>query len=228
MATTDTGTTASDTTASGTTAAIAEDEAAAAAAAGANPGLLGLPTFVAGAIPLGLFLVGYQDGAAAGLIVNIILVAGLGLLISCIWAIKVGAGAVAAIFGIFAAFWLSFALLVLGNTHGWFVPAGLEPEVVAAAGLGGTIVYLIAWTIAVLVLTIATLRLPLAFTVLFALVALTFFLVLLGNLTADTIWATIAGYVVFAFTAVGVYLFLDAMGQATGGKAMPLGNPILK
>lgn len=216
---TDTDSTATDT--------ATEEAAAAAATAGNNPGLLGLPTFAAGAIPLGLFLVGYKDGATGGLLVNIILVAGLGLLISTIWAIKVGSGAVAAIFGIFACFWLSFALLVLGNTHGWFVPAGLEPEAVAAAAAGGTAVYLIAWTIAVLALVLATLRLPLAFTVLFFLVDLTFFLVLLANLTSESAWATIAGYVVFAFTVVGVYLFMDAMGQATGGKAMPLGRPIM-
>jgi uncharacterized protein len=33
--------------------------------------------------------------------------------------------------------------------------------------------------------------------------------------------------VVFAFALVGVYLFVDAMGQATGGKPMPMGKPII-
>ncbi len=70
-------------------------------------------------------------------------------------------------------------------------------------------------------------RLPLAFTALFALVALALFLVLLFNLTSDTIWATIAGYVAFGAAAIGVYVFFDAMGQATGGKALSLGNPVL-
>lgn len=200
----------------------------AAAAAAANPALLGVPSFLAGAIPLGLFLLGYQASATGGMLANIILVSGLGLLISTIWAINVGAGPVAAIFGVFTGFWLSFGLLVLGNTHGWFVPSGLEAEAALAAGTGATITYLIAWTIAILVLTIATLRLPLAFTLLFALVAVTFFLVLLANLTASTIFATIGGILVFVFSALGVYLFMDAMSQATGGKAFPLGSPILK
>ncbi len=35
------------------------------------------------------------------------------------------------------------------------------------------------------------------------------------------------GYVVFAFAAVGVYLFYDATVQATGGPALPLGKPII-
>ncbi len=205
-----------------------EAAAAAAAAAGNNPVILGSASFVAGAIPLALWLVGYKDFAVAGLLSNIILVAGLGLLIAAIWAINLGAGAVATVFGLFSMFWLSFALLVLGTTHGWFVSSAVEPEAAATAGAGGTIVYLITWTAAVVILTLATLRLPLAFTALFALVALALFLVLMFNLTSDTIWATIAGYVAFGAAAIGVYVFFDAMGQATGGKAMSLGNPIQK
>jgi succinate-acetate transporter protein len=126
------------------------------------------------------------------------------LFIAAIWAINLGAGAVATVFGLFSMFWLSFALLVLGTTHGWFVSSAVEPEAAATAGAGGTIVYLITWTAAVVVLTLATLRLPLAFTALFALVALALFLVLLFNLTSDTIWATIAGYVAFGAAGIGV------------------------
>lgn len=201
--------------------------AAAAAAAGNNPVLLGIPSFVLGGIPLALFLLGYEGGAIAGLMVNIILVAGLGLLISAIWAIRLGAGAVGAIFGLFSSFWLSFALLLLGTTHGWFGSTG-DAAADAAAAAGGTIVFLLSWTVAVLVLTLATLRLPLAFSVLIFLVDLALFLVLLGNLTGATVWGTVAGYVALAFSLIGVYIFVDAMGQALGGKAMSLGNPILK
>ena len=159
-------------TATDTATGADEAAAAAAAAAGNNPVILGSASFVAGAIPLALWLVGYKDFAVAGLLSNIILVAGLGLFIAAIWAINLGAGAVATVFGLFSMFWLSFALLVLGTTHGWFVSSAVEPEAAATAGAGGTIVYLITWTAAVVVLTLATLRLPLAFTALFALVAL--------------------------------------------------------
>lgn len=211
----------------------ATQEAAAAAAAGNNPVLLGIPSFVLGGIPLALFLLGYEDGAIAGLMVNIILVSGMGLLISAIWAIKVGAGAVGAIFGLFSSFWLSFALLLLGTTHGWFGSSALEDPAEAAAAnvaaaAGGTVVFLLSWTVAVVVLTLATLRLPLAFSLLIFLVAAALFFVLLANLTAASFWATLAGYVALAFSLLGVYIFIDAMGQALGGKAMPLGAPILK
>jgi hypothetical protein len=37
-----------------------------------------------------------------------------------------------------------------------------------------------------------------------------------------------AGYVVLAFAAVGVYLYFNALSLATGGKAIPLGPPVLR
>jgi hypothetical protein len=38
----------------------------------------------------------------------------------------------------------------------------------------------------------------------------------------------LAGIVVFAFVAVGCYLFLNVASLATGGKALPLGPPIVR
>jgi hypothetical protein len=34
--------------------------------------------------------------------------------------------------------------------------------------------------------------------------------------------------VVLAFAAIGVYLFFNSLSLATGGKALPLGPPLLK
>jgi hypothetical protein len=34
--------------------------------------------------------------------------------------------------------------------------------------------------------------------------------------------------VVFLFTLVGMYLFVDAMNTATGGRSLPVGNPIIR
>jgi hypothetical protein len=54
-----------------------------------GPASVGLPTFVVGAIALGLALVGYVPGTGAA--IPIILVAtGLGQLVTCIWAIALG------------------------------------------------------------------------------------------------------------------------------------------
>ena len=76
-------------------------------------------------------------------------------------------------------------------------------------------------------LTLATLRLPLAFTAVFALIDVALVLILIGTAQASSGLVKTAGYVVLAFAAVGVYLYFNALSLATGGKAIPLGSPIL-
>ena len=71
-----------------------------------------------------------------------------------------------------------------------------------------------------------TLRLPLAFTLIFALVDLAL-LVLLGTANANAGLAKAGGYAVLLFASVGVYLFFSALSAATGGKPLPLGKPVL-
>ncbi|HEY1322373.1 MAG TPA: GPR1/FUN34/YaaH family transporter, partial [Streptosporangiaceae bacterium] len=89
------------------------DEAAASPAA--DPAALGLPCFIMGAVALGLTLVGAVPARAVGAPLPIILAAtGLGLVITTVWAAAIGQTAVASVFGIFAAFWLSYFVLVTG------------------------------------------------------------------------------------------------------------------
>ncbi|GAB3165624.1 hypothetical protein GCM10027258_88700 [Amycolatopsis stemonae] len=203
-----------------TTTAVATEAPARSAPPG-DPALIGVPTFIVGATALGLVLTGYVPAAAVGASIAIILPAtGVGQLVAAVWAAALGESAVAAVFGVFAGFWLSYAALVLGLIHGWF---GVSPDAaVATQGL-----FLIAWLVTIVLLTLTTLRLPAAFTVLFALVDLALALVLYGTVTGSTTATTLGGYAVFAFTAVGVYLFAGAVSAATGGKPLPLGRPVL-
>ncbi|WP_433783594.1 GPR1/FUN34/YaaH family transporter [Actinomycetospora sp. CA-101289] len=201
------------------------DAAAATAAAAANPALVGVPTFVVGSVCLGLYLVGFTGASstvAIALVPILIFANGLGLLLATVWAIRLGQGPVASIFGIFAGFWLSFPLLVLGLAHGWF---GDATE--AAVATNAQVAFLLTWLIGVIVLTVATLRLPSVFTVLFVLIDIALLLVMLGTAQGSTGLLFVGGIAVFAFALVGVYLFVDAMGQATGGKPMPMGKPII-
>lgn len=87
-----------------------------------NPALPGLITFLPSGLTLGLWCVGYPDTAIlpGGMIPALALSAGLFMLIATVWSGRIGASTVAAIFGVFAAFWLSFALLVTGLTSGWW------------------------------------------------------------------------------------------------------------
>ena len=185
-----------------------------------DPGMLGLPIFIVGSVALGLVLVGAVPATAVGASLPIILAAtSAGLFIATIWSAAIGQSAVASIFGIFAGFWLSYAVLVLGLIHGWF---GIT--VLAAAATQE--LFLISWLVIIVVLTLATLRLPLAFTLIFALVDVALLLVLLGTEEASTGLLKTGGYVILAFAAVGIYVFYGAASLATGGKGVPLGKPV--
>ena len=52
-------------------------------------------------------------------------------------------------------------------------------------------------------------------------------LLLIATIQASADLTKAAGYVVLAFAALGVYLFFGSAGVATGGKALPLGKPVL-
>lgn len=187
-----------------------------------DPSGLGLLSFIVGSVTLGLALVGVVPAAALGAPLAIILAAtSAGLFLATVWAAVLGQSAVATIFGIFAGFWLSYAVLVFGLLHNWF---GL-----AATAVTGTVeLFQVSWLIIIVVLTLATLRLPLAFTVVFALVDLALLLLLLGTSQASAGLSKTAGYVVLVFAVVGMYLFFNSLSLATGGKALPLGKPTLK
>jgi succinate-acetate transporter protein len=186
-----------------------------------DPLVLGLPCFIVGSIALGLYLVGFVPAAAAGASLAILITTtGAGLLISSVWAAAIGQSMVSSVLGIFAGFWLSYSALVLGLTHNWF-------GVVAADVARTQELYLTAWSVLIFMLLIATLRLPSSFSLLFALVDLALILVLLATINTSSGLQKLAGIVVFAFVAVGFYLFVIVASLATGGKALPLGKPLM-
>jgi succinate-acetate transporter protein len=187
-----------------------------------DPAILGLPIFAAGSVALGLALVGYVPAAAVGSVVPIVLAAtGLGLLIATIWSAAVGQTMVAGVFGLFAGFWLSYAVLLLGLNHDWFaIPAGNVNRSIE--------LFLITWAVVMFTLTVASVRLPLSYTLVFALVVLALVLLILGSVNGDSALNKAAGYVALCFAALGLYLFLATASIATGGRSFPLGRPIVK
>jgi uncharacterized protein len=203
--------------------AVAETETAAAVGGplAGDPMSLGLPTFIVGSVALGLTLVGMVPTTAAGAPLAIILAAtSVGLFAATIWSAAVGQSAVAAVFGTFAGFWLSYAVLVLGLTHNWFA-------VPATAVTRTQELFLTAWLIIIVMLTLATLRLPVAYTALLGLVDVALLLVLLGTSQGSAGLTKAGGVVVLAFAALGAYLFVGTASQATGGGPVPLGRPLL-
>ena len=192
-----------------------------------DPGMLGLSSFIVGSIALGLGLVGVVPVGVLGAPLAIILGAtALGLLLAAVWAAAVGQSAVAAVFGIFGTFWLSYAVLVLGLDHSWFA-------ITVTAVLATVRLFLLSWLIVIVMLTLATLRLPVAFSALFALVDLALLLLLLAweetsplGVPSSGLLKT-GGYVVLIFAVLGVYLFFGASSAGTGGKGLPLGKPLM-
>jgi uncharacterized protein len=186
-----------------------------------DPTMLGLPSFIVGSVAFGLVLVGVVPASAAGASLPIILAAtSTGLFLATIWSYALGQSAVASVFGIFAGFWLSYAVLVLGLTHNWF-------GIAASAATSTQELFLITWLVVIVMLTLATLRLPSSFTVVFVLIDVALLLVLIATEQGSTGLLKAAGYFVLAFAAVGVYLFVSSASVATGGKALPLGRPVL-
>jgi succinate-acetate transporter protein len=191
-----------------------------------DPSILGLGSFIAGSVALGLGLVGVVPAGVLGAPLAIILAAtAVGLLMATIWCAALGQSAVAAVFGIFGTFWLSYAVLVLGLDHNWFAIA-------APAALATVKLFLLTWLIIIVMLTLATLRLPSAFTAVFVLVDLALLLLYLAFAQASAAGVPSSGllkaggYAVMVFAAVGVYLFFSAAAAGTGGRPLPLGQPL--
>jgi len=194
----------------------------AAAVPAGDPAVLGLPAFAVGSIALGLALVGYVSPAAQGSALPIIFaMTGLGLFFATIWAASLGQTMVATIFGLFSGFWLSYTVLVVGLAHNWFaIPAADAQHTVA--------LFLISWAVIMAALTLATLRLPVAFTLVVGLVVVALVLLIFGTLNTSASLTKAAGWVTLVFAALGVYLFLGAASAAGGGPAYPLGRPVVK
>jgi succinate-acetate transporter protein len=214
-----------DATAGGS-AATEEAPAAVIGPLAGDPSIFGLGSFIAGSVALGLGLVGVVPAGVLGAPLAIILAAtALGLLMATIWCAALGQSAVAAVFGIFGTFWLSYAVLVLGLDHSWFA-------IIPTAAVATVRLFLLTWLIVIVMLTVCTLRLPSAFTAIFGLVDLALLLLLLAfeettPLGPSSGLLKAGGYVVLIFAAVGVYLFYGAASTGTGGKPVPLGTPLM-
>ncbi len=197
-------------------AAVAEKPQGVLLGAGGDPQVLGIPVFVLGSIGLGLALLGFP-ATFASMLPIIVMGTGLFLLICTVWSIVLGMSFVAAVFGIFSAFWLSLAGLLLGAVlHGdWF---GVKT---AADGAAAAQAFYVTWAILIFLAFIPTLRLPLIYPLIFILIVIALVLAAIGA-------GAITGIVVLAFAAVGAYLFISVAFVSVGGKPLPLGPPLLK
>jgi succinate-acetate transporter protein len=200
--------------------AITTEAAPPAPALAGDPQVLGLPAFAVGSIALGLALVGYVPVTAQQAALPIIFaMTGIGLLISTVWAAALGQTMVAAVFGLFAGFWLSYVVLIVGLSHAWWA--------VPSENLNRTVeLFLISWAVIMAALTLATFRLPVGYTAVIALVVVALVLLIFGTAEASDALNKAAGYVTLVFAALGIYLFLGQADAAAGGRGYPVGAPL--
>lgn len=184
-----------------------------------NPALLALPLVIAGGFGLGLTNTGIVDVAAAA--VPILLSAtAIGLLIATIWAAALSQNVNATVYGVFFGFYANYAALSLGLTHDWF---GIAP---ADAGQT-TALWLGSWLLTIGLLTVLVVRLPWTYPLLLAIVDVALVFLLIGNLTGSTTATHVGGWFVFAFVALVGYYYVAALWEETGGRALPLGRPLV-
>jgi uncharacterized protein len=198
-----------------------------------DPFVLGLPLVSVGAVALGLQLVGYVNVASNGSPLAIVLVAsGLGLLVSTIAATRLsvtpasspwrdGRSLPTLVLGILALFFLSYGTLILGLVHGWFgiLPANVQHTVSS---------FEISWLVAFAFVGLASFRLPVLFTVLFASFEAVLVLLLIGTLKPSTTADNIGGVLALIIAAAAGYVFLAVGSVASGGPEYPIGNPIIR
>ena len=197
-----------------------------------DPFVLGLPLIALGTVALGLQMVGYVNVASSGSPLAIVVAAsGLGLLISTGAAIGLDISPVSSIWsngrslptvvlGAVAAFFLSYGALILGLVHGWFgiAPANVEHTVSS---------FEISWLVVFAFVGLASLRLPVLFTLLFATFEVVLALLLIGTLKPSTTADNIAGVLEMGIAVASGYVFLAVASAASGGREFPIGRPIL-
>jgi succinate-acetate transporter protein len=216
---------------------------------GGDPLVFGLPVFVSGSLVLGFALIGMVPlpGNLGSVLPETTFATGLGEFVTAIWAIIVGQSIVAAIFGLFAAFWFSLFAMVLGVYHaGWFgfglvaghqAANGTDTPVNASSDALNAVtptlqMFFIAWLIIFIFLTIGMLRLPISYVLILVAVDVAVFFVLLGvTYTADqTVFFAVGGAAVLAFCLIGLYDFIGLALASTGAPKVwpPLGPPVIK
>ncbi len=169
-------------------AAETESRAAAAAPVIANPGPLGLSAFALTTFVLSSINAGWFPGATSIVIGLALFYGGFAQLCAGMWEFKTGNTFGATAFSSYGAFWiaLGFTLLPGSGIAADLIKAGVLPQ---ALGL-----FLLGWTIFTVIMFIGTLRSNVALIAVFAVLALTFLCLTIGNLEGSSTFIKLGGY----------------------------------
>lgn len=181
----------------------------------ADPAPLGLAAFALTTFVLSVFNAGIIDGAAEPVVFGLALAyGGIAQFAAGLWEFAKGNTFGATAFCSYGAFWLSFWYLT-GHTD--LSGAGDSEHL----GIG---LYLLAWGIFTLYMTIAVLRVNMALIGVFGLLTITFFLLSIGEFTLSPIWTHLGGYFGLATAFMAWYASFAGVANFTNKKTvLPVG-----
>ena len=174
----------------------------------ADPGPLGLAAFATTTFVLSVFNANLVDPKGTTVVMGLALAyGGVAQLLAGMWEFRTGNTFGAVAFSSFGGFWISF-----------FVLLKLTP----AAGTTGTAVavYLYAWAIFTTYMFVASMRTTGAVALVFALLAITFFLLAIANAGGDKSILHIGGWLGIATAVAAWYASFAAVTNATFGRVV--------
>ena len=183
----------------------------------ADPGPLGLAAFALTTFVLSMFNADLVSKAGEPVVLSLALAyGGIAQVLAGMWEFRTGNTFGAVAFTSFGAFWISFWALVT-----FF--AGEIPAEHAGAAIG---LYLIAWGIFTTHMFVASLRTTAAIAVVFFLLAVTFFLLGIGNAGENNGLVEVGGWFGLATAAAAWYASFAAVVNSTFGRTVMPVKPL--
>jgi len=182
----------------------------------ADPGPLGLAAFALTTFVLSMFNAGFIGQAGEPIVFGLALAyGGLAQVLAGMWEFRTGNTFGAVAFTSYGAFWLSF----------WAFEQFFAKGITDKAALGDAVgTYLIAWGIFTTYMWIASFRTTVAISVVFVLLAATFFVLGFAETSANTDLTKIGGYLGLATAAAAWYASFAAVTNSTFGRTLlPVG-----
>jgi succinate-acetate transporter protein len=185
----------------------------------ANPGPLGLGAFATTTFILSMFNAGLVSTTAEPVVFGVALAyGGLAQILAGMWEFRTGNTFGATAFTSFGAFWLSF----------WAFAEFFEKDIPKADAGHGVGLYLIAWGIFTTYMFVASLRTTAAIAAVFALLALTYFALGIGNAGAHTGIVKLGGWLGLATALVAWYASFAEVTNATFGRTVLPVRPLTR
>ena len=186
----------------------------------ADPAPLGLACFALTTFLLSLFNAGLLPAAGEPIVFGVALAyGGVAQVLAGMWEFRKGNVFGATAFTSYGAFWISFWAFVT------FYAADIPDSTDRETAVGW---YLIGWGLFTLVLWVASLQTTTALALLFTLLAVTFFLLGIGDVAHNDGLTTIGGYLGLVTAAVAWYACLVGVSASTFGRAVLPNPPLYK